>query len=174
MTGWQDRRGERDVVLLFGSNDAAAERIVDEAIAIVGTSVGDIARLSERYYSEAYGFSSEREFVNRAAVVKTGLDAYEVLRRINLIEAMLGRDRSEEARVREAKGEQYASRPIDIDIIFYGTEAFDNQRLTIPYHFLAERGYALRPVAEVVPDFEHPALRMTPRQMLEQLNIANK
>lgn len=170
MTGWQDKRGDECVVLLFGSNDMEAERIVDEAIAIVAASVGEVERVSGRYRTEAYGFSSDREFVNRAAVVTTGLDAYEVLRRINLIEAMLGRDRSEEQRVREARGERYASRPIDIDIIFYGTKTFDDQRLTIPYRFLAERGYALRPVAEVVPDFCHPALEMTPREMVHNLN----
>ena len=157
--------------MLFGSNDTAAERIVDEAIDIVASSVGTVERISERYRTEAYGFSSDREFVNRAAVVRTGLDAYEVLRRINLIEAMLGRDRAEEARVREISGEQYASRPIDIDIIFYGTQTFQDHRLTIPYHFLAERGYALSPVAEIVPDFQHPALSGTPREMLERLKV---
>ncbi|MBP3547454.1 MAG: 2-amino-4-hydroxy-6-hydroxymethyldihydropteridine diphosphokinase [Alistipes sp.] len=169
MIGWSDKRGEREVVLLFGSNDVAAERIVDEAIEIVAASVGRVERVSEEYRSEAYGFTSDREFVNRAAVLRTGLDAYEVLRRINLIEAMLGRDRGDELAVREATGERYASRPIDIDIIFYGTETFDDQRLTIPYHFLAERGYALRPVAEVVPDFRHPALEQTPQEMLRSL-----
>ena len=169
MMGWRDRRGEECVVLLFGSNDLAAEHIVDEAIGIVEASVGAVERISGRYRTEAYGFSSDREFVNRAVVVRTGLDAYEVLRRINLIEAMLGRDRGEEARVREVSGEQYASRPIDIDIIFYGTQTFQDQRLTIPYHFLAERGYALSPVAEVVPDFKHPSLEATPREMLKRL-----
>lgn len=169
MMGWQDKRGEREVVLLFGSNDAEAERIVGEAVEIVAASIGRIERVSQVYRSEAYGFSSDSEFVNRAAVVRTGLNAYEALRRINLIEAMLGRDRGEEQAVREARGERYASRPIDIDIIFYGTETFDDSRLTIPYHFLAERGYALRPVAEVVPDFRHPALRLTPKEMLNNL-----
>lgn len=169
MMGWQDKRGDREVVLLFGSNDVAAERIVSEAVEIVAASIGRVECVSEEYRSEAYGFSSDREFVNRAAVVRTGLDAYEVLRRINLIEAMLGRDRSEEQAVREARGERYASRPIDIDIIFYGWETFDDSRLTIPYHFLAERGYALRPVAEVVPDFCHPTLGLTPKEMLKNL-----
>lgn len=86
----------------------------------------------------------------------------------------MGRDREEEARIKSAKGEAYASRPIDIDIIFYGTETFDDERLTIPYHFLAERGYALRPVVDVAGNFEHPALERTPREMLELLDCNTK
>ena len=96
----------------------------------------------------------------------TTCDAYEVLRRINLIEALLGRDRDEEARVRSERGEAYASRPIDIDIVFYGDETFDDSRLTIPYHFLDERVYALRPVAEIAAERRHPALKQTPSEML--------
>jgi 2-amino-4-hydroxy-6-hydroxymethyldihydropteridine diphosphokinase len=101
--------------------------------------------------------------------ITTEHDAYEVLRRINSIEALLGRDRAEELRVREERGERYASRPIDIDIIFYGDQTFDDSRLVIPYHFLDEREYALRPVVEIAPEREHPALRHTPREMLERL-----
>ena len=102
--------------------------------------------------------------------IATTLNAYELLRRINLIESLLGRDRDEEMRIKSAKGEAYASRPIDIDIIFYGTETFADERLTIPYHFLAERGYALRPVAEVVPNFMHPALGTRTSEMLAALD----
>jgi len=157
------------VVLLLGSNDERAAEILSGAVKCIDASVGEVVRLSAEYRSEAYGFTSEREFINRAAEIVTELDAYEVLRRINLIEALFGRDREVENRIKETSGERYASRPIDIDIIFYGDDTFSDSRLTIPYHFLAERGYALRPVAEVVPDFRHPALEQTPQEMLRSL-----
>ena len=160
---------EKSVVLLLGSNDEAAAEIIARALEIISLAVGRRVRTSAEYRSEAFGFSSEREFINRATEIMTTCDAYEVLRRINLIEALLGRDRDEEMRIKSAKGEAYASRPIDIDIIFYGTETFADERLTIPYHFLAERGYALRPVAEVVPDFAHPEHGITTAAMLEAL-----
>ena len=158
-----------EVTLLLGSNDIEAAAIIERATSIIDIAVGEIIRRSQDYTSEPYGFSAERGFVNRAVVIATECDAYEVLRRINLIEALLGRDREEEARIKREREEDYASRPIDIDIIFYGTETFEDERLTIPYHFLAERGYALSPVAEVVPDFKHPALALTPRAMLENI-----
>ena len=159
-----------EVTLLLGSNYENAANIIERAIAIIDNSVGSVVRTSKEYRSEAYGFTSDREFVNRAVVVMVECDAYEVLRRVNLIEALLGRDRDEEMRIKSAKGEAYASRPIDIDIIFYGSASFADERLTIPYHFLAERGYALRPVAEVVPHFAHPALGVTTVTMLKNLD----
>lgn len=154
------------VILLLGSNDEAAAEIVAKALDIIELTVGHRVCLSAEYRSEAYGFSSEREFINRAVEIRTEYDAYEVLRRINLIEALLGRDRELEARIKSERGEAYASRPIDIDIVFYGDRSYNDNRLTIPYHFLDERVYALRPVAEIAPHREHPSLRLTPAEML--------
>lgn len=159
----------KSVILLLGSNDIEAQSIVNKAINIIGIAVGEVESVSQSFKSEAYGFTSEREFVNQAVEVSTALDAYEVLRRINLIEALLGRDRDVERQVKAERNEAYASRPIDIDIIFYGDETFDDSRLTIPYHFLDEREYALRPVADIAPERKHPKLSLTPRQMLEAL-----
>ena len=157
------------VVLLLGSNDEHAAAIIESAVAVINTAVGEVVALSDEFRSEAYGFSSEREFINRALEIATDYDAYEVLRRINCIEALLGRDREQERVTRDERGERYASRPIDIDIIFYGNQTFDDSRLVIPYHFLDEREYALRPVVQIAPERRHPALELTPREMLERL-----
>lgn len=157
------------VVLLLGSNDEHAAAIIQSAVAVINTAVGEVVALSDEFRSEAYGFSSEREFINRALEIATDYDAYEVLRRINCIEALLGRDREQERVIRDERGERYASRPIDIDIIFYGNQTFDDSRLVIPYHFLDEREYALRPVVQIAPERRHPALELTPREMLERL-----
>lgn len=168
------RQREIRAVLMFGSDDAAAEQKVDEAISRVGRSIGRVERLSRSYRSEAYGFSSEREFVNRTAVVTTSLTAEELLDGINRIEADMGRDRKAERERQLSTGERYASRPIDIDIVFYGDESLSTERLTIPYHFLDRREYALRPLAEVAGDYRHPQLGKTPREMLAEYERADK
>lgn len=159
----------QSVVLLLGSNDLDASAKIRRAAELVAQRVGAVVCLSTEYRSEPYGFHAEQEFVNCAMEVATQHDAYEVLRIINAIEAELGRDRMAEAAVKSLTGEQYASRPIDIDIIFYGDSTFNDERLTIPYHHLDERLYALRPVAEIAAERRHPALATTPRQMLEAL-----
>ncbi len=166
--------GEIRAVLMFGSDDREAGRKVDEAIERVGRGVGRVERVSQSYRSEAYGFSSEREFVNRTAVVSTRLSAEELLDAVNRIEADMGRDRDSERERQRLSGERYASRPIDIDIVFYGDETLSTERLTIPYHFLSERVYALRPLAEVAGDYRHPQLGKTPREMLAEYESAHK
>jgi 2-amino-4-hydroxy-6-hydroxymethyldihydropteridine diphosphokinase len=161
---------EQSVILLLGSNDIEAQSIVSKAISIIDIAVGRVVKRSQSYRSKAYGFTSDREFVNEAVEITTTIDAYELLRRINLIEALLGRDRDVERQVKAATNEAYASRPIDIDIIFYGDMTFDDSRLIIPYHFLDEREYALRPVVDIAPERKHPHLRLTPQQMIEALH----
>lgn len=156
----------QSVVLLLGSNHKQAADIVERAIAIVHNSVGEVVACSQQYRSEAFGFTSKDVFVNQAIEVRTDADAYEVLRRINLIEALLGRDRALEQEAKRTSGERYASRPIDIDIIFYGDKSFDDCRLVIPYHELDSREYALRPVAEIAGSRRHPSLALTPQEML--------
>ena len=157
------------VVLLIGSNDNEATQLVDDAIAIVARSVGKVVRCSKEYISEPYGFTSDNCFVNCAIEIESPYDAYEVLRRINLIEALLGRDRDQERKVQQEMGERYASRPIDIDIVLYGDATYDDERLVIPYHFIEEREYALRPVAEIAPHRQHPKWQYSPKEMLQRL-----
>jgi 2-amino-4-hydroxy-6-hydroxymethyldihydropteridine diphosphokinase len=156
-----------NVILLLGSNDSHACEIIDKATLLIGLAIGEVVQQSKDYTTAPYGFSADNNFVNRALEVETDIDAYELLRRINRIEEGLGRNREKEREISAARGERYASRPIDIDIVFYGDERFDDDRLTIPYHYLAEREYALLPVAEIAPERKHPALERTPREMLE-------
>ena len=44
----------------------------------------------------------------------------------------------------------------------------------MPYHYLDRREYALRPLAEVAGDYRHPALGLTPREMLAALTGEEK
>lgn len=156
-----------NVILLLGSNDSHACEIIDKATLLIGLAIGEVVQQSKDYTTAPYGFSADNNFVNRALEVETDIDAYELLRRINRIEEGLGRNREKEREISAARGERYASRPIDIDIVFYGDETFDDDRLTIPYHYLTEREYALLPVAEIAPERKHPTLERTPREMLE-------
>ena len=56
----------------------------------------------------------------------------------------------------------------------FGDETISTERLTVPYHYLDRREYALRPLAEVAGDYRHPALGLTPREMLAALTGEEK
>jgi 2-amino-4-hydroxy-6-hydroxymethyldihydropteridine diphosphokinase len=89
--------------------------------------------------------------------VETQFTPHEVLERIAKIEAVFGRERT-------AKG--YASREMDIDILYFDELILETETLTIPHPQIANRLFVLVPLAEIAPDFVHPVLKLTSVEML--------
>jgi len=54
----------------------------------------------------------------------------------------------------------YSSRPIDIDILFYGDMAVSTEELSVPHPLLHERRFTLEPLMELWPDLVHPVMRV--------------
>lgn len=46
----------------------------------------------------------------------------------------------------------YHSRPVDIDILFYGRETISTRRLTVPHEHMAERDFVMIPLREIVSE----------------------
>ena len=97
------------------------------------------------------------------------VNAREVLDAVQRIECDLGRNRAAEAVEKASTGAAYTSRPIDIDIIFYGDEVIREERLTVPHPRLAEREFALVPLCEIMRLRRHPVTGETVGGMLEAL-----
>ena len=54
--------------------------------------------------------------------------------------------------------ERNSDRPLDLDIVLFGDEAYTSERLTIPHKEMDKRLFVLEPLAEVAPDMLHPIL----------------
>ncbi|MBC7915484.1 MAG: 2-amino-4-hydroxy-6-hydroxymethyldihydropteridine diphosphokinase, partial [Pyrinomonadaceae bacterium] len=65
--------------------------------------------------------------------------------------------------------EQWGSRTIDIDILFYGSEIIDLPDLIIPHKLLQQRRFVLKPLCEIAPNLVHPVLKKTIKQLLLDL-----
>jgi 2-amino-4-hydroxy-6-hydroxymethyldihydropteridine diphosphokinase len=146
------------VTLLTGSNAPDREAILHRTAALLAERVGPIVSRSRIYTSAAWGFSSEEPFANQALRLETSLTPIEVLDAALGVEQTVGRDRAQEAREKELSGERYASRVVDVDVMFCDDEIISEPRLQVPHPLLHEREFALEPLCEIMADYRHPQL----------------
>lgn len=123
---------------------------------------------SEPWEDEPGRAAGERRwYLNCVVAVETTLEPRALLARAHEVEDALGRRRPA-ALTPEAQ--RFAARPIDIDILFYGDLVISTpDDLQVPHLLLAERGFVLRPLADVAPELEHPTLYRTVRELLAEL-----
>ena len=80
------------------------------------------------------------------------------MREILTIETDIGRVRNE----------KLGPRIIDIDILLFEDEIHDLPFLKIPHPELQNRRFVLTPLAEISPELQHPVLKKSISQLLEE------
>lgn len=60
-------------------------------------------------------------------------------------------------------------RPLDLDLIAFGAETRNTERLTLPHPRAHQRRFVLQPLSELAPQLLLPGQRRTVLQLLEQL-----
>jgi 2-amino-4-hydroxy-6-hydroxymethyldihydropteridine diphosphokinase len=61
-------------------------------------------------------------------------------------------------------------RIIDLDILFAENLIIDSPELIVPQADLEKRAYVLLPLLEITPQFTHPLLKLTIRELALKLN----
>lgn len=140
-----------DVILGFGSNIGQRKETLEAAYGKLKKELGTMKAASSFVETDPWGFESRNKFLNSAAIFSTDKSCRQVLEICNRVEAHLGRKRSQ-------SDVGYASRTIDIDILFYGSEVIDTPTLKVPHLLLEKRDFVLRPLREIAPNFVHPTL----------------
>jgi 2-amino-4-hydroxy-6-hydroxymethyldihydropteridine diphosphokinase len=147
------------VYFLLGGNIGNREELLSEAIRKMTNQLDEFVQASALYETEPWGFTHEQNFLNQVVVFDSELAALDILDKTQLIEKELGRVR---------KTTQYCERTIDIDILFYGDEQIENERLSVPHPRIQERSFALHPLEELIPEFIHPILKKSIKQLKEE------
>jgi len=89
-------------------------------------------------------------------------------------ESLLGKLQAlEEEFGRTPKKEMNEARPLDLDLIAFGSQRRESSNLTLPHPRAAEREFVLRPLAEIAPDLVLPGQEMTIVQLLAKLDSGN-
>jgi 2-amino-4-hydroxy-6-hydroxymethyldihydropteridine diphosphokinase len=148
------------VCIAFGSNIGDRYGAVSDAFKLIQENRMKILFKSEVYETEPYGYTDQPTFINGALLVETELSCREVLTRLLAIEKDLGR-------VRKFK---WGPRIIDLDIIFYNQEIYDEEDLKVPHPDMQNRMFVLRPLNDICPKYVHPILKKSVEEMLKELN----
>jgi 2-amino-4-hydroxy-6-hydroxymethyldihydropteridine diphosphokinase len=135
----------------IGSNLGEPERQIAAALEQLAAEDGvELLAVSTLRETEPVGYRDQPDFFNGAAELETVLPAPELLERLLAIESRLGRVRG--------KGPRFGPRTIDLDLLLYDDKIIDEPGLTVPHPRLAERRFALEPLAELDPALEVPGL----------------
>jgi len=107
----------------------------------------EVVAVSAFRETDPVGYLDQPRFLNGAAAVETVLAPRELLDGLLAVERSLGRTR---------EGPRLGPRTIDLDLLLYGDESFDEPGLTVPHPRLHERAFALEPLGELDPGLVIP------------------
>jgi len=148
-----------NTILSIGGNLGNRLENIYQAIGYIEERIGNITQRSSIYESEPWGFEAEHRFLNVVVAVETSLSPESLLEKIHEIEQLMGRTRF---------GNGYASRTMDIDILFFNEDVINTPTLTVPHPLLHERRFVLFPLTEIMPNKVHPILRKSAVELLEE------
>ncbi|WP_372838941.1 2-amino-4-hydroxy-6-hydroxymethyldihydropteridine diphosphokinase [Phaeovulum sp.] len=164
------------------SGDVAATLIA--ALQSLAAQGFEIAAVSRFYATPAHPPGSGPNYVNACARLHANRSPLDVLAGLHSVEAAFGR----------VRGARWAARGLDLDLLAVGqtilpdaeTEAAwraltpdeqlirTPQTLILPHPRMAERAFVLIPLAEIAPQWHHPSLGKTVKELVAALPEAEK
>ncbi|WP_334161248.1 2-amino-4-hydroxy-6-hydroxymethyldihydropteridine diphosphokinase [Phenylobacterium sp.] len=158
-------RPDEAVVVALGGNlagdYASCEALLEAALARFPQAELPVVARSSWWRSAAWPDPSAPEYRNGIAIVEAHAGPQAVLDALLRIEAELGRER----------GARNAPRTLDLDLIAYGRRVIQSPGLTLPHPRAHERLFVMGPLAEVLPDWRHPVLDRTARDLAAEATV---
>lgn len=102
---------------------------------------------SSLYSSKPMGPEDQPDYVNAVVALDTLLSAESLLRELQNIEDLHGREHS---------GDRWGPRTLDLDLLMYGKKQINTDALTVPHAGMHERDFVLIPLAEIAGNISIP------------------
>lgn len=136
------------VFIAIGSNlndpVGQAQRAIEALKTVPET---ELVCASQLYSSTPMGPQDQPDYINAVVEVNTQLTPLELLNHTQAIELAHGRVR---------KDERWGPRTLDLDIILFGDQVIDSERLVVPHYGMQTREFVLYPLAEIAADLILP------------------
>jgi len=139
------------VIVALGCNDKGVwtdcREALEAALARFRAEGIDVLARSSWWRSAAWPDPGDPPFLNGVVIVRTDHAPHALMAALGRIEEAFGRQR----------GVANAPRTLDLDLIAYGRTAGDLDGLILPHPRAAERLFVMGPLAEIAPEWAHPA-----------------
>ncbi|HHV95318.1 MAG TPA: 2-amino-4-hydroxy-6-hydroxymethyldihydropteridine diphosphokinase [Clostridiaceae bacterium] len=134
-----------EAYIALGSNIGNRFENIQNAIkAISMIENTTVIKLSKIYETDPVGYVEQDKFLNMVVKIKTGLDPWALLERLQNIEIMLKRERTI----------RWGPRTIDLDILTYDDLVLNHPKLTIPHPEMLKRAFVLIPLRDIDPNIK--------------------
>jgi 2-amino-4-hydroxy-6-hydroxymethyldihydropteridine diphosphokinase len=126
--------------IALGSNLKNPEQQLNSAVkAMSMLADSQVDRVSSFYRSRAIGPGTQPDYLNAVLCLLTDLPPVTLLQALQEIELDQGRERSE----------RWAPRTLDLDLLLYGEQTLNTEKLTIPHPRMHVRDFVLYPLREI-------------------------
>ncbi|RYV00712.1 2-amino-4-hydroxy-6-hydroxymethyldihydropteridine diphosphokinase [Shewanella sp. OPT22] len=157
------------VFVALGANLRDPVSQLDNAsMALAQLASADSLNVSPYYASVPMGDVEQPDYVNAVASFETKLNPIELLDALQDIE-------NQQGRVREVR---WGPRTLDLDILLYGNQIIQSERLIIPHYGMKQRSFVLIPLHNIAPNLTLPCgttvaslINVQMKSELQQLDI---
>lgn len=136
------------VYIGLGSNLELPEKQIQAACKSLASLPDTVfIKCSSLYQSRPMGPQDQPDYVNAVALIETALSPESLLQQTQLIECQQGRIRKEN---------RWGPRTLDLDILLFGQQLIENERLTVPHSGMKLREFVLYPLFEIAQELILP------------------
>lgn len=156
-------------LVAFGSNQpfqelsTPLEVVLTTLPRVINLSHNALISVSALYQSDPVPPSDQPKFVNGCLSFHTFEAPETVLQGLLDIELDFGRKRTV----------PNAARTLDLDLIAYESVELTSDFLTLPHPRMHDRGFVLKPAADIWPEWQHPKLNQSLKQLLEPIDCSD-